>query len=129
MNQREATVTLIDFAREHEPLDTRIAKAVKVLEKRAEVLRARHDRRFAPLPDDLEEEPLTLTEEEIRQDLAGTICRACGKKKEPRQSLCVRCYMRLNNPQTRKALWKWVHYAHAFCRALRELREMGIRNG
>lgn len=45
MNQRDATVLLIDFVREQAPERKDVLQALKVLEKRAEVLRLRHERR------------------------------------------------------------------------------------
>jgi len=41
MTQREALITIIDFVREHPSDDKRIARALKKLEERAEILRIR----------------------------------------------------------------------------------------
>ncbi len=122
MNQREAIVTVIDFVREQAPEDKRIQKAAKILEKRAELLRARAERRLTPPPSDLLDEPVTVTARDCIDDLNCELCR-CGKKKERKASLCPSDYGRLT-AGTRKALWLPVGegYEQAFSRALRELK-------
>lgn len=45
MNQREALVTIIDFVREQAPEDPRILRALKLIKKRADILRVRHEQR------------------------------------------------------------------------------------
>jgi hypothetical protein len=121
MNQGEATATIIDYARDQAPEDKRVLKALKVLEKRYDVLRTRSERRRAVIPPDLFEEPLTLSRGAIVAELLGEECR-CGRYKEERSSSCPHCYAKLR-PDTRKALWLGVGkgYEQAYCRALREL--------
>ena len=121
MNQGEATATIIDYVREQAPDDKRVQRALKVLEKRYDVLRSRAERRQAAIPEDLFSEPLTLSPKVIVADLAVELCR-CGRAKEARTSLCPQCFRRLA-PGSRKALWLRVGdgHEHAYCRALREL--------
>lgn len=122
LNQRDATVVVIDFVRQQGPDEPALLRALKVLERRAEVLRLRHERRFATIPEDLFEEPITFSSEQILEDLHRPVCRPCGRKKRVRQSLCVTCFDALE-PGIRKALWQEAHYAPAYCRAVRVLRE------
>lgn len=121
MNQREAIVTIIDFVREQAPEDKRILKAVVILEKRADLLRARAESRITPPPSDLMEEPVTVTAKDCVFDLSCSLCR-CGKKKERKASHCPACYRKVT-PSTRKALWLPIGegYEQAFSRSLREL--------
>ncbi|MDR3406355.1 MAG: hypothetical protein P4L99_27975 [Chthoniobacter sp.] len=44
MNQREACVTIIEYVLEQAPDNPRVLRALKVLEKRAEALRLKHER-------------------------------------------------------------------------------------
>lgn len=122
MNQLDATVTIVEFVRLQAPDDKTVLRALKVLERRGEVLRLRHERRFAIIPEDLFDEPLTFSREQILEDLRGVICRPCGGKKRARQSLCVRCFDALE-AGVRKALWQEAHYDPAYCRAVRQLSE------
>ena len=92
-----------------------------VVEKRAEVLRKRMERRRASIPEDIMDEPLTLPAEEIILDLHSTTCR-CGAKKESVAGLCMAHYEALDS-QLAKALWQTdrTSYMPAYCRALRIL--------
>ena len=124
MNQREALVTILDHVADlGEPLDKQLQRAIKVLAKRAEVLRLRYERRAVGMPEDLADEPLIASPEQIFADLHTTQC-ACGKKKETHSSFCPGCYEKVS-PGTRKALWirnsGRILYPHAACRALPEL--------
>jgi hypothetical protein len=124
MNQREALVTVIEFLQE-QPLETReLKRAVKVLIKRAEVLRVRYERRWASVPDDITEEPLTISMVQINGFFLGDRCRICGKEKPRQYWFCVKCFDALD-PQLRKALRGVTHdaYPHAFCRAVRLFRK------
>jgi hypothetical protein len=123
MNQRDATVAIIEFVRLHAPDDKSVLRALKVLERRAEVLRLRHERRNVSIPEDLFDEPTSaFTGVEILADLRGIVCRPCGRKKRAGQSLCVGCFDALE-PGVRKALWSQLHYGHAYHRAVRQLLE------
>jgi hypothetical protein len=121
MNQAEATATIIDYVRDKAPEDKRVLKALKVLEKRYDVLRGISERRQAKIPEDLFSEPLTLSRAAIVAHLRAEICR-CGRAKQVRASSCSQCYRQLP-ANTRKALWLGVGngYEQAYCRALREL--------
>jgi hypothetical protein len=127
VNQLDATVAIIEFVRLQAPDDKSILRALKVLERRGEVLRLRRERRFAAIPEDLFDEPLTFSRDEIRADLRGVVCRPCGGKKRARQSLCVKCFDTLE-PGVRKALWSSEHYDAGYCRAVRQLTE-AVANG
>lgn len=119
MNQREATVTLIDFARERAPEDKRVLAALKVLEKRAEVLRHRHERRHAVLADDLFDEPLTVTFQQFRGLFDEIVCVGCWKWKEPDVAFCARCFARLDGPTAKAFNSARSTILFGFCRALR----------
>ncbi|HEX8281123.1 MAG TPA: hypothetical protein VF551_07085 [Chthoniobacterales bacterium] len=122
MTQRDATVIIIEFVREQTPDDKNVLRALKVLEKRAEVLRLRYERRHIEIPADLFEEPITLPTSVIRESLKGTVCAGCNGKKRARESFCTRCYHLLDGG-IRKALWDLSSYDPAFCRAVRVLKE------
>jgi hypothetical protein len=47
VNQRDATVIVIDFVRQQGPDEPSLLRALKVLERRADVLRLRNERRNA----------------------------------------------------------------------------------
>jgi|SRR5579862_4752842 len=123
MNQRAALETLIIFVRENEPEEKPVLRALKWADKRLEVLRDREARRKAPMPTDLEQEPLVITWDEMIADHRGTVCRACGGKKSSRRSLCTACYIAVPDAGTKKALWREHNYLHAFNRAVRQLAE------
>lgn len=120
MTQREALVTLIEFVRERAPENTRVLRAAKVAEKRAELLRARYEKRTANVPEDLFEEPLTLQAQELIDDLRGVKCRLCGEAKPERWAFCRECWSYIDGPM-RKALRLPFRsgFEHAFCRVMR----------
>lgn len=124
MNLKDAIDTVVDYIRTQSPDDPKIDRAVKRLEQRSDRLRELKEARLAPIPPDLLMEPLTIESFEIAVITRGEICRACFKKKERRASLCPTCYLKLPTG-IRKALWRADLYDHAFCRALRLLRELG----
>lgn len=117
---------LIVFAREHEPQEKVTLRALKAAEKRLEVLRARAERRKAPLPTDLDQEPIVITWDEMVEDHRGIVCRSCGKKKSSRRSFCTACYIAIPDAGTKKALWQNRNYLAAFNRAVRQLKERQI---
>lgn len=127
MNQRDATVCVIEFFRERSEGIQALAEnqglrsAIKVLEKRAEVLRLRLERRSIAIPADLEAEELIADRVAIFADLRGFICAGCGRAKRSRASFCNRCYARLDGG-LRKALWTTELYPQAFSRAVRFLK-------
>jgi hypothetical protein len=120
MNQREATVIIIDLVRGIMPEDPNVARALKVLERRAEVLRRRDLRRNVEVPEDLAAEPITVSRREIIDDLRGAVCRPCGRKKRKRESFCGACFDSLD-AGVAKALWRSDLYDAAYCRAVRIL--------
>jgi len=121
MNQREALVTIIEHLRDQgEPATKDLSRALKCLEKRAEVLRVRYERRLASIPDDILEEPIIFSILQINQFFLNDQCRICGKEKPRQYWFCVKCFDSLD-PQLRKALRGVTQdcYPHAFCRAIR----------
>jgi hypothetical protein len=122
MNQREALVTVLEKIQEEPWASERPYKqAIRALEKRSEVLRKSYERRYATIPEDIMEEPITLPGEEVIRDLRATHCR-CGAKKESHVALCTSHYGALDS-QLAKAPWQTdrVWYIPAYCRALRIL--------
>lgn len=126
MNQLEATSTIIDFVREQHPEEKFVLRALKVLERRHEVLRTRWERKFVKVPEDLMSEPSAIPYEDILSDLHGTVCRNCTGKKKSQESFCRECYNKLDAPMRKALYMRWnTGYIFAFCRGVRLLKEMG----
>ncbi len=137
MNQRDATVALIEFFRGHPSgemalaSDRSLLRAVKTMERRAEVLRLRYElRRATPLADEIVyAEPLAVPHEELLFSFHGTACPVCQRKKYSTRALCIRCDARLE-PSLRKTLSipHRTTFVHAYCMALRILKPRGDAN-
>jgi hypothetical protein len=124
MNQLDALVTVLEFLGEQPSADSReMRRAIKVLTKRAEVLRIRYERRNASAPEDLADEPITFTDPDIIDYFRCGPC-ACGRSKPCDFWFCEKCFNKLD-PQLRKALQGMRHlqFRNAFCRAVRLNRE------
>jgi hypothetical protein len=127
MNQRDATVTVIEFFRssahgcEAVATDKALDRAVKVLEKRAEVLGTRLQRRRADPPGDILDEPLNLPRAVIMDSYRSELCPICDGKKYRDAAFCVPCFDKLD-PSLRKAFKSGTTFFHAFCRAMQILK-------
>ncbi len=119
MNQLDAFSEIISYVRERGPEEPRVVRALKILEKRHQILRARHELRVATIADDIHDEPLTVTWAQVRSIYDGDICVACLRIKDERNAFCAPCFRLITGP-TRKAFTGHSFHA-AFCRGLREL--------
>lgn len=98
MNLHEAIVSLIDFARERDAeTDPRLARALRIVGKKADRLREKHEARSAVIHVD-PTAPLVMGRSQIVADFNSHFCRC-----RPRAAVCTVCYYRLA-PRFRKAL-------------------------
>ena len=127
MNQRDATVAVISYFRERSEgaqacsEDKTLERAVRVLEKRADVLRVRLERRRALPPDDIMAQPLTFDKAHILEVFRGNRCPICEFDKDSRNAMCRRCFDRLD-PSLRRAFSYGTSFFHAYCRAYEILK-------
>jgi hypothetical protein len=122
MNQRDALVTILDwFADRGEEIDKPVKRALKCLEKRAEVLRIRYERRTASPPEDIFDEPLTVEKEEALCLFRSFQCCRCEGEKPRDCWLCGKCFDAID-VQLRKALqgFRFPGWRHAISRVIRE---------
>lgn len=118
MTQCEATVTLIEFVRDQAPDEKRVLRALKVLEKRAEVLRLRGERRRAVVDDNIYDEPLLVTFAQFRSIFDNDVCVRCCRLKFPENAFCGPCFAKLD-PRIAAAFRSGRTILFGFNRALR----------